>query len=107
VSLFADFKHILVETPAVRSYAGHPTHFIESHRTQRRWLADTSKRIPAQDRPCGGATTRPAELAGKQIEKMIDPSALADERDRRRRRRTKGLLEFREHRVDLPKAQGK
>jgi hypothetical protein len=34
---------------------------------------------------------------------MIDPSALADERDRRRRRLTKGPLEFREDGVDLPK----
>ena len=36
----------------------------------------------------------PAELAGKQIDKMIDPSALADERDRRRRRLTKGRWSF-------------
>jgi hypothetical protein len=44
---------------------------------------------------------------GKQIEKMINPSAPADERDRRRRRLTKGPLEFRENRADLPKAKGK
>jgi hypothetical protein len=40
VSLFADFQHALVEAPAVRSDAGHPTHFIESHRTQCRRLAE-------------------------------------------------------------------
>jgi hypothetical protein len=50
---------------------------------------------------------RAAELAAKVVEKMIDPSAPADERDRRRRRLTKGPLEFREDRVDLPKAKGK
>ena len=51
--------------------------------------------------------TRAAELAAKVVDKMIDPSAPADERDRRRRRLTKGPLEFREDRVDLPKAKGK
>jgi hypothetical protein len=50
---------------------------------------------------------RAAELAAKVVDKMIDPSAPADERDRRRRRLTKGPLEFREDRVDLPKAKGK
>ena len=38
---------------------------------------------------------------------MIDPTAPADERDRRRRRLTKGPQEFREDRVDLPKVKGK
>jgi len=38
---------------------------------------------------------------------MTDPSASAGERDRRRRRLTKGPPEFREDRVDLPKAKGK
>jgi hypothetical protein len=48
---------------------------------------------------------RAAELAAKTIEKMIDPGAPADERDQRRRRLTKGPPEFRDHRVDLPKAK--
>jgi hypothetical protein len=51
--------------------------------------------------------TRAAELAAKVVDKMIDPTAPADERDRRRRRLTKGPPEFREDRVDLPKAKGK
>jgi DNA-binding transcriptional LysR family regulator len=51
--------------------------------------------------------TRAAELAAKVVDKMIDPTAPADERDRRRRRLTKGPQEFREDRVDLPKAKGK
>jgi hypothetical protein len=50
-------------------------------------------------------SARAAELAAAQIEKMIDPAASADERDQRRRRLTKGPPEFREDRVDLPKAK--
>jgi hypothetical protein len=38
---------------------------------------------------------------------MIDPSAPPEERALRRRRLTKGPLEFREDRVDLPKAKPK
>jgi hypothetical protein len=55
--------------------------------------------------------TRPevarAELATKAIEKLIDPSAPAEERAQRKRQLTKGPPEFRENRVDLPKAKGK
>jgi hypothetical protein len=50
---------------------------------------------------------RAAELAAKTIEKIIDPAAPPVERAQRRRRLTKGPLEFREDRVDLPKAKGK
>jgi hypothetical protein len=50
---------------------------------------------------------RAAELAAKTIEKIIDPAAAPEERAQRRRRLTKGPLEFREDRVDLPKAKGK
>jgi hypothetical protein len=49
--------------------------------------------------------SRAAELATKAIEEIIDPSAPADERAQRRRRLTKGPPEFREDRVDLPKAK--
>jgi hypothetical protein len=52
-----------------------------------------------------GRRSRAAELATKTIEKIIDPAAHPDERDRRRRRLTKGPLEFRDDRVDLPKAK--
>jgi hypothetical protein len=54
-----------------------------------------------------GRRSRAAELAAKQIEKIIDPSTPSEERDRRERRLTKGPLEFREDRVDQPKAKGK
>jgi hypothetical protein len=53
----------------------------------------------------GVRSSRARELAAGAIEKMIDPFASADERDQRRRRLTKGPSEFREHRVDLPKAK--
>jgi hypothetical protein len=54
-----------------------------------------------------GRRLRAQEFATKAIEKIIDPAAPSEERDRRRRRLTKGPLEFREDRVDLPKAKGK
>jgi hypothetical protein len=38
---------------------------------------------------------------------MIDPAASPEERVQRRRRLTKGPSEFRDHRIDLPKAKGK
>jgi len=50
---------------------------------------------------------RAKELAAKAIDKMIDPAAPPEEQAQRRRRLIKGPLEFREARVDLPKAKGK
>jgi hypothetical protein len=54
-----------------------------------------------------GRRSRAQELATNAIEKMIDPSAPPEERAHRRRRLTKGPTEFREDRIDLPKAKGK
>jgi hypothetical protein len=48
---------------------------------------------------------RAQELAARAIEKMADPAAPPDERAQRRRHLTKGPSEFREDRVDLPKAK--
>jgi hypothetical protein len=48
---------------------------------------------------------RAKELASKAIDKMIDPAAPLEERAQRRHRLTKGPPEFREDRVDLPKAK--
>jgi hypothetical protein len=48
---------------------------------------------------------RAAELATKEIDGMVDPSAKPEERAQRRRRLTKGPAEFRDDRVDLPKAR--
>jgi hypothetical protein len=62
---------------------------------------------PARSVSRSGRRLRAQELAAKTIEGMIDPAAPPEERAQRRRRLTKGPLEFREHRVDLPKAKGK
>ena len=51
-----------------------------------------------------GRASRAAELAAKAIDRIIDPSAPPEELNRRRRRLTKGPSEFRDDRVDLPKA---
>jgi hypothetical protein len=52
-----------------------------------------------------GRKLRAQELATKAIEKIIDPAAPPEERAQRRRQLTKGPPEFREDRVDLPKAK--
>jgi hypothetical protein len=61
-------------------------------------LGEKPKNKPAR-------SVRAAELAATQIEKMIDPATPADERALRRSRLTKGPPEFREVRVDRPKAK--
>jgi hypothetical protein len=50
---------------------------------------------------------RAQELAAKAIDKIGDPSMPPEEHAQRRRRLTKGPEEFREVRVDRPKAKGK
>jgi hypothetical protein len=54
-----------------------------------------------------GRKTRARDLATQAIEEIIDPAAPPKERDQRRQRLTKGPPEFREARVDQPKAKGK
>jgi len=54
-----------------------------------------------------GRRLRARELAREAIDKMEDATAAPEERVQRRRRLTKGPLEFREDRVDQPKAKGK
>jgi hypothetical protein len=48
---------------------------------------------------------RAKELATKAIEKISDPAAPPEELAQRRRQLTKGPSEFREDRLDLPKAK--
>jgi hypothetical protein len=48
---------------------------------------------------------RAKELAAQAIDKMGDPAAPPEERAQRRRRLTKGPEEFREVRIDRPKAK--
>jgi Ribbon-helix-helix protein, copG family len=55
--------------------------------------------------PSAARAGRANELATKAIENIIDPAAPPEERAQRRRRLTKGPSEFREDRVDLPKAK--
>jgi hypothetical protein len=64
-------------------------------------------KTPARSVSKPGRRLRAQELATKAIEKMVDPSAPPEERAQRQRRLTKGPEEFREARVDRPKAKGK
>jgi hypothetical protein len=66
-------------------------------------------KVKAPARPVSnpGRKLRAQELATTEIEKIIDPDAPPEERAQRRRRLTKGPLEFREARVDQPTAKGK
>ena len=66
-------------------------------------------KVNAPARPVGkpGRRLRAQELATKTIERIIDPAAPPEEREQRRRRLTKGPSEFRDARLDQPKAKGK
>jgi hypothetical protein len=74
-----------------------------------RRLVELGLEVKTTTRPVSksGRRLRARDLATKAIEKMIDPSAPPEERAQRRRRLTKGPTEFREDRIDLPKAKGK
>src|SRR5258705_13410017 len=61
---------------------------------------------PKAKQPSPARAARAKELAAKAIDKMIDATAPPEERAQRRHRLTKGPSEFREARVDLPKAKG-
>jgi hypothetical protein len=74
-----------------------------------RRLVELGLKVKTPTRPVSkpGRRLRAQELATKAIEKIIDSSAPPEERADRRRRLTKGPAEFREDRVDLPKAKPK
>jgi hypothetical protein len=74
-----------------------------------RRLVELGLTIKTPARPVNrpGRRLRAQELATKAIEKIVDPAAPPEERAQRRRQLTKGPSEFREDRVDLPKAKGK
>jgi len=74
-----------------------------------RRLVELGLKVKPAAKPVGkpGRRLRAQELAAKAIEGMIDPAAPPEERAQRRRRLTKGPLEFRENPVDLPKARVK
>ena len=87
--------------------------WADSHEVSRseaiRRLVEFGLKVKTPARPVSkpDPKLRAHELASNAIEKMIDPSAPPGERSQRRRRLTKGPSEFREDRVDLPKAKGK
>ena len=56
--------------------------------------------------PSPAHAARAKELARTAIDKMTDAIAPPDEQAQRRQRLTKGPLEFREARMDQPKAKG-
>jgi hypothetical protein len=64
-------------------------------------------RTPAKPVSKPGRRLRAHELAAKEIEKIIDPAAAPEERAQRQHSLLKGPEEFREARVDRPKAKGK
>jgi hypothetical protein len=62
-------------------------------------------KTPAKTVAKPGRRTRARELATEAIEKISDPAAPPEELEQRRQRLTKGPPEFREARVDQPKAK--
>jgi hypothetical protein len=74
-----------------------------------RRLVELGLKVKTEAKPVRrpGRRLRAQELATNAIEKIIDPAAAPEERAQRRHRLTKGPAEFREDRVDLPKAKGK
>ena len=87
--------------------------WAEDHEANRseaiRRLVELGLKVKTRARPASkpGRRLRAQELATKAIETMIDPAAPPEERAQRRRRLTKGPSEFREARIDQPKAKGK
>jgi hypothetical protein len=74
-----------------------------------RRLVELGLTVKAIARPASrpGRMLRAAELAAKAIDKIADPTDRPEERAKRQRQLTKGPEEFREMRVDRPKAKGK
>src|ERR1700704_819588 len=74
-----------------------------------RRLVELGLEVKTTTRPVSksGRRLRAKELATTAIEKIMNPSASSEERAQRTRRLTKGPTEFREDRIDLPKAKGK
>jgi len=74
-----------------------------------RRLVEHGLKVETPARPVSkpGRRLHAQELAAEAIEEIIDPAAPPEEQAQRRRRLTKGPPEFREARVDQPKAKGK
>jgi hypothetical protein len=52
------------------------------------------------------AASKAREMAGQELDRLGNPSLPVEERERRKRRLTKGPSEFRDMRGDLPKPKG-
>lgn len=84
-------------------------HNVESRPEAIRRLVEIGLKVKTEAKPVRrpGRRLRAQELATQAIEKIIDPAAPPEERAQRRSRLTKGPTEFREDRVDQPKATKK
>ena len=100
-----------VRLPAVLTAA--VDKWAEKHDANRseaiRRLVELGLTIKTSQRPGSnaGRKLRAQELATTAIEKIVNPSAPPEEQAQRRHRLLKGPEEFREARVDRPKAKGK
>jgi metal-responsive CopG/Arc/MetJ family transcriptional regulator len=72
-----------------------------------RRLVELGLTMKARPRNNPDRRLRAQELAAKAIDKIADPATHPEEHAQRRRRLTKGPEEFREVRVDRPKAKSK
>jgi hypothetical protein len=73
-----------------------------------RRLVDQSL-VAASQQPRSGShkgASKATELASKELDRRVDQSLPVEERERRKRRLTKGPKEFRDMRDDLPKRKG-
>ena len=68
------------------------------------------KRGPADDRKGAlrkRSQRKAADMAGREVDRLGDPSATSEERAQRKRRLIKGPREFRAMRGDLPKTKSR
>jgi hypothetical protein len=72
-----------------------------------RRLVELGLTVKTKARPTERARARASELAAKAIDSLTVGTADADDQASRKRRLLKGPEEFRELRVDRPKAKGK
>jgi metal-responsive CopG/Arc/MetJ family transcriptional regulator len=61
---------------------------------------------PPAQRQSRKAASKASDMAGRQIDKIADPSATDEERQQRKRRLLKGPREFRDIRGNLPRPKG-
>ena len=60
----------------------------------------------SQQKTSKKTASKAREIAGQEIDRLGDASLPAEERERRKRRLTKGPSEFRDMRDDVPKPKG-